>query len=447
MIYSRLYFRSIQEKNILSFLPLFLIFALLLIAVGFYQFFVSKQFPARSTKAMQIYLERMEITNVSYNRFDIFWETNKLEKGWVIYWEKGKNRKNVALDIRDIKGKRGEYKFHLASVGGDYELKADTVYLFEIVSDKRVFKVGEEKIFQFKTPPFFNLRVGRKFAYGKVFGTDNKPLENAFVILNISDEFPSVVITKQTGEWLINLSNLVSKSQRKVSEVNDDITTTLEVVKGKKKSFIKAKVRNLRPLEPIVLGKNYDFTTVPEVLSARTSVTSRGKYKVDIIYPKKGAVIAVRYPLIKGTGIPGKYVNVTVKSNKVYKARVRVDKEGLWLVKVPLELLPGKHIISIETEDENGRKVNLFRNFLIAKSGESVLGEATSSAELESTPTPTFIPTSVPTLTPTPSSKLISNNKKASPTPTTPVTGLNINVFAFSGLFFMIIGLGFLVVF
>ncbi len=463
MFYSDIYLSKARKVS-LPVLVTLIVFSFSVIFFTKTVFLVSNH----ATRASNVQLRRVEIVNVSYNSFDVFWQTNDEEKGWILYGNNKNMLNKIALDIRDTHSIRKKFRFHLAKIEGDTGLKSDTTYYFKIVSSEKVYTLPNQESFSFKTPPLFNLKIGEEFAYGKILNSKGDPLSNAFVIFRSNDTYPYLAVTKNTGEWFINLSNIVSRIKREPVDLTDNQKIKLEILsEDNKKSVVTSDIDNIKPLpQAIVIGKDYDFISPPSVLSASDSKYTNYKsnnLKVDILYPKEGAILPGA-PLIKGTGVPGETVLITIHS-KTYVAKVKVNKKGVWLLKIPVHLSSGSHEISISTKDYSGHSVQLIRNFVIGKSGESVLGEATGSATYTPTPSPTPSDTATsPTLTPTPTT--VSTNlsptptqssqgtaqpsptKKSSvPTQSPPVTGFNLNHLLTAGGLLIVTGVGLLIAF
>jgi len=96
--------------------------------------------------------------------------------------------------------------------------------------------------------------------------------------------------------------------------------------------------------------------------------------------------------------------------------RITVNDDGIWTWRPPKPLPPGTHQISIQGYDEQGNLVTVTRKFIVLKSGERVLGEATASATM----TPTVKPS--PSTTPLPTSIQNPTLAPNSPTPQTSPT-------------------------
>ena len=113
-------------------------------------------------------------------------------------------------------------------------------------------------------------------------------------------------------------------------------------------------------------------------------------------------------PRLRGLGIPGKEITLTLNS-ETQTAKITVSTDGSWSFRPEKNLPPGIHTITIDGLDASGNKITLNKKFIVLKSGESVLGDATASATL----TPTIAPTTIPLPTPT-----VITQPTLQPTPT-----------------------------
>ncbi len=427
MIYSRLYFKNKPKIPVPA-----AIIVILFVLLIFLRIFSGTNQPS---KAYNNKLKRVEITNISSNSVTIFWQSQEKEIGWVIYGETPKKLNKIALDDRDLPSKKNPYYNHYVTIRNLEEKKE---YFFLIVSGNKI--TGKQINIPFNFSTILNNDVSKnlKPAYGRVVELNNQPLSGGIVILKVNEKVISSSLTKSTGEWLIpmDLSKISSSSKILLEIFNEE---------GKNSTII-TNPDKISPLpETIVIGKNYDFNQDKNILSVSST---RKDNKIDIIYPKQNAIIPGRIPLIKGTALPETKVLILIKSSKIYSAKVKADKKGLWSFLPPEPLSLGENVISINTKGENGKEFVIQRKFtIIGKEGSdaAVLGEATPSSTITLTPTvlsptlnpsPTLqvSPTLMSTFTPIPSSSL-------------PVSGNDSFFSILFGASFIIFGLGALLVF
>jgi hypothetical protein len=196
-----------------------------------------------------------------------------------------------------------------------------------------------------------------------------------------------------------------------------------------------------------VLGQSYEFLekTEENVLPASTKRVIDKQYPVELLYPKDGAVIPGSQPLIRGKGVPGTEVTINVNTKPIFTTTTKIGKDASWNVSLPNSIRPGIYQVTVTTEDVSGMKIGFRRQFVMAKSGETVLAEATGPGTLTITPT-IAINTPVPTETPVP---IITNtyyNPTATPVP--PTSGVNGSIpYIFGGVTMVIVGVGLVLLF
>ena len=161
---------------------------------------------------------------------------------------------------------------------------------------------------------------------------------------------------------------------------------------------------------------------------------------MDIIFPKEGALIPGKIPLIKGIGMPKTSIEITVNSKKTYSAIVTSDAGGNWSYLLPEDLELGPHSVVVKTKDGTGKLLTITRKFtIIAQQGNEgrILGTATGEPTIiiTATPVPTY---SIPTTIPTEPSDVVT---------TPPVSGSNFIGTIISGLSLIVIGGGILLAF
>ncbi len=399
--------------------------------------------PPTQSKASQKKINMLTLVNPSPNQAGLFWQSEKKEKGWVIYGKSQSNLDQIALDERDLQDKREAYLNHFAVLN---TLMPGTVYFYEVISDNQLITDNNGKPFSFTTPTDLESISSINPAYGKVIQSNGDGLYNAITLLTMDNAYPLLALTKTTGEWLITLNSVLDKTTLKVKtpSPSDEIKLTVYGEDGVN-SQIRATISHLSPLpQTIIIGQNYDFTAKENVLSATTEKTEAVNSSIDILFPKENSSIPGGRPLVKGTGISGSDITIILDSLKSSPFITKVDEKGTWEIKLAQSLLPGDHQLTLKTKDEKGKNIQLVRIFTIIKSGEQVLGQATSEA------TPTL---SLPTSTPPPSITAFST-PTASPTasllsltPTPPTSGSDVAPIALGSASLVIVGLGILLAF
>ncbi len=427
MAYSDLFTsqREIKIPTVISFL-----------AVAVVIFFIATFFLKipNYSRASKKEIVRQEIVNLYPNQATIFWQTDQSRSGWIIYGINQRQLDQIAKDEKDGAQAQKKYLYHYAILKN---LQENSQYFYKYVVDNKLIEEDNGQPFTFKTVSSKININNLQPIYGKIFDQKNQPLENAIVFLAIDKAYSLAALSKSSGEWLIPLNYIIDKKtlQTKTLSQNEDLQLKIIDESGKI-SRINAKLNSLNPLsKPIIIGKDYDLTkqnnNVLSAITSRTQVSS----PVDIIFPKENAIISAGKPLIKGKALPNR--NLTVKiteGNSATYIQAKSNNNGIWQVSLEQELTAGPHQVILQTTDTNNKNITIVRNFTIAKSGEQVLGEATSSATPTNTPTPTL---SI-SVTPTPPQSV---------TPTLPVAGSDYTYIGLSSAVLVLFGLGLLILF
>lgn len=397
--------------------------------------------PPVPSKASQENIKMLSVVNLSPNHAGLYWQTDKKEKGWIIYGENQTNLQLIALDDRDLQNNRMPYINHYVILDS---LKPGSLYYYKIVSNDQLITDQGGKPFSFSTPTSLELSTDVNPAYGKVIKANGDGLENAVALLSFTGAYPLLAITKSTGEWLIPLHSLLDKNTLKIRTPRSTDEAKLAIYsEDQSNSQIKAVVSHLSPLpQTVIIGQNYDFTGSENVLSATSVKTSVPSGIIDILFPKENSSIPGGEPLIKGTGVKGKIVMVFLDPPRNTVLQTTVDEQGIWKVNLHESLSAGQHKLTLQTQDTQGKNVQVIRNFTIIKSGEQVLGQATAEATPTlpiSTATPNPAATIYPTLSP--SQPIVSL------TPTAPTSGSDIVPMAIGSASLILVGIGILLAF
>lgn len=456
MIYSKLY---LQKKT--SLVPLFIVWGICLLTFGLV---IRSQKTTFQTPVIHEALKRREIVNLTSNQIGIFWESKNAEAGWIQYGEKDAELDKIAYDERDLAPVTQAYTYHYAVLKN---LKANTDYYYQIVNKRGAYGDNRDKPFFIKTPQYNSQKYSFKPAYGKATLASGLPARNVFVLLKIEDKRPLLVLTKESGEWLIPLHILVDRMSGKiVSDITDKLKVEIEYLgEGNLTSMVTSTLGGIIPMQQtVVLGKNYSLLAKGEVLAATDKENTSQKPVFFVSYPIENGIIPASRPLINGGGIPGNDVFVFINSKPQFAFRMTIDKNGKWRVLPDTPIGTGTYIATVTSKDERGGKVTIQRNFTIAKSGEQVLGVATGEPTL--VPTATVVPTVEPTsfqttvtptatlsITPSPTLTIsitpttVMTYPTIQPSPTTPRSGGSSFMPVFASFSLIIMGIGLMLVF
>ncbi|HLD26917.1 MAG TPA: fibronectin type III domain-containing protein [Patescibacteria group bacterium] len=409
---------------------------ILLLAILISTTFVIQSLKTLNTKANTTTFDEIEVTNISDSTATIIWKTDIKAKGWILFGTNKNTLTTSAFDDRDTTDHKNAFTQHHATLK---HLNENSTYYFKIISTQKIHTSTNNAPFYFKTSPLLSLQKGVKPAFGKGINTNGSPLVESLILFKVDDAITLSTLTKTTGEWLIPLFSLINKRTYQPLVFTNTTPVTIEMRNdNNEKATLTTTIGQVSPVsETIVMGQKKKFVEDnTHVLANFTTRTPPQKTVIDILFPKHNAIIAGKRPLIQGTALP--FSTVTLRLHSIVSTHTHTLKstqEGLWSFNLPYNLPEETHTLTLTTHDANNAIVTKTRVFSIAKSGESVLGEATPEAAITQTlPSPSPHPALSSTLTPT-----------YSPSP--PVTGnipLSIPLVG-SGL--LILGLGFIMLF
>lgn len=440
MLYSDLYFHQKIARK-----AYFISLGIIVLSVFTLAF--SRFVGEEKARASQGQVRRVEVVNLDSQGTGIFWQTKDRQVSWLIYGKRANNLNKIKYDSRDLISNQKKRANHYVELN---QLDEDTDYFFRLITKKMVISRPDGKPFHFHTLVSHTANIAEKPAYGKVINQVREPMVGEIVILKTARSLPLLTFTKSTGEWLIPLTALIDKKTKDYLTLSPTEIINIEIIDEEGlTSHITVSRNNISPLSEVtVLGKDYSLVKTNEnVLSASDAYKTNGSSlpieKIRIIYPKKNSIIPNSFPLIKGTALPLQEVVITIKAKSTYTTRVRANKTGVWFLMTPINLEPGRYQLSIKTNNGKGKAVIKEREFVIAKSGEQVLGEATGSANIIS-PTPTiFLPS--PTNSPSHNGRTITVSPQS--TSKTPISGFDVSKLSIVSASLITLGLGLFLVF
>ncbi len=428
---------------------------LAVVVVAAVSFFVTNFFISdpRSTKAVKKNVISLDSSNISSSKAHVVWRTSEQELGVVLYGISDKKLSSVASDERDSTHSRQKYFNHSVILNN---LIPNTEYFYSITNEKELLSINDNTIFKFKTASIDNRINSLKPAYGIVVSSSGSPEPNALVILRHEGSVPLSTISKNSGEWLMPLNGLLNSETLTLSTpaLNSKINIQLYDEKGNTSS-VTTPIELASPIsDSIRMGENYSLPEDSTVLGSSVGVTSSslpsknqnsGIFKVS--YPVEDAILPVGNPLIKGVASPLTTVSVSIQNTNSNSATISkqttVDSQGNWKITLSQPLLAGTYSLVARSSLPSVRAVT--REFTVTKSGERVLGDATGSAVLTTTPAgqsplggaAQATPSATPTISAEPTEV----------TPTLPATGGSISYLMYSSAALIILGLGLMFVF
>ena len=411
------------------------IFLVLALVVGMSLFFerISRQETVASTS---IQPKEVQITNVTDTSFAVVWITDTSATGAVAVSSTALTNQTF-FDERDTTGKLGKYLTHSVIVRGR---KPESDHTIKILSNGKSYS-GDGPSYRIRTPTELTTSTnGLEPSYGTVLTADNQPAYGALVFVTVEDSQVFSTIVKPSGSWIVPLNILRIRDLTAFVTPTDRMTETIIVRSDGEEATAITDTLNDSPVPDIVLGKTYDFRkqqakappdlllaqTQPQaVLGESTDAQSIRTPKVTLIKPAQGDNLPTFYPLVSGSGVPGKVVSITLGIIKPIGGSTVIGSDGMWQFTPPKALAPGKQSVTITTPDAKGKPVAITHAFQILKSGTQVLGEATPSGTLSPTPSLTTTPvaTTTPTVLPTPISQSTGSSTLAGqPIPTSGTT-------------------------
>lgn len=357
---------------------------------------VSRQKSSASAPAIP---NTIQVTNVRDSSFTVTWMTSAPATGAIALFV-GPFRSETVVDERDRAGKLGAYQIHSVT---KRQVKPNTTYSFTILSNGKKYD-DQGKPFVIRTGPQLTGTTNLEPAYGTVVLSSGTPATGALVYLNLEDGQLLSTLTNQSGSWVIPLNSIRSITLERFATSTERMTETIRIVSADGEATATTDTLNDAPVPEMTIGKTYDFrkqqagtqgklatTSLPAVLGDQTPKS----YSVSLVTPKDGSALPTAFPLIQGTGIPGKRVSVVVGITNPVSGQVPIGGDGLWRFTPTKPLAPGKQSVTITSSDASGKSIAVTHTFTVLKSGTQVLGEATPSATLE--PTPTATPSATPT--------------------------------------------------
>lgn len=389
-------------------------------------------------------LKKAQIVNLSSTGAGFVWQVKgaSSDAQWLEWGE--------SMNIMSHKSQPGVGTDILyASIDG---LEANKTYYVRVRSAAGTYTWEGNRAVKLTTPKTSRI-YPQAPAYGKAVLSSGKAYANGIVFFEVDGYVSQATFTKETGEWLIPLNGFVDKKTNTTASVADRTKITIRIPSSPE-TTVNTTVEQIKPLSnTIVIGTSTYIAQGPQteqVLGASVKQEKEDERQPSIVYPKEGALVPGNTPLIKGTAVANKEINVLIQGpKKQYSYRVVADKRGDWLVQHPLVLEAGNYVVSAVTQDLSGFKLSLKRTFTIIKSGEQVLGEATGSPTLAPTQPP---PTSIPTPTSIiPSQVTVSTfitPTQFVPSPTPPRTGgEEVNGYIFAAVVCIVLGTGLVLVF
>jgi hypothetical protein len=400
-------------------IPTILGLILLICVVGGMAFFVERIFRTETKASGSREPKQIKVTNISDTTFTVSWLTEITTTGTLLVSAKNKSNK-IYFDERDHSGKLGEFNTHSVTVrdvipDSDYSVTPLVNGKPHILADKPIL---------IRTPSSLPLNTGGlEPAYGVIQNEDGTPSNDALLYLTIEGGQELSTISKSSGSWIIPLNQTRTADLTSFLPVIERMNENIQIFTGKSQSNVSTDSLNDSPVPEVQIGKDFDFKrlqakkTTNSVIALRpitpaaetkqeqatfpskTAVlgdTIQKKHSVTLLNPKDKSSLSSTVPLIQGTGVPGKFIGISVGLMNPQHGSIQVAADGTWNYTPKIILSPGKQSVTITGIDSNGKTVAITHMFNIFKSGTQVLGDATPSATLA--PSETLAPTPISTI-------------------------------------------------
>lgn len=361
--------------------------------------------------------ENVAITNINNTSFTVSFKTLAPTKAYIEYG-KSQSLGSIAYDSRDTNGSQKEYYSHTITIG---DLKEDSNYVFQIIVNSTTI-LNNNKLFQVKTaPPIAIPPENQKPILGKALLPDGSLASDALVFLKVEGMQPLSTTTKDSGEYLLEISSARKTDLKEFFPLKGNMPITIQIIQGGLSTEIKTLFAKASEVPTVTLAKNYDFTKDYPIINAVQIDQTTNLLKVPpppgaiegsitIINPEKNETFIDQQPLFQGEAVPNEKVKIIIESDPSI-SEVIADTNGIWRFRPTKPLPPGEHTITIETKDQFGIIKRIKQSFTVFAQGSQVTESATPSATptLVFTPQPTSLTPSITIITtPTPQPTLIS---------------------------------------
>lgn len=377
--------------------------------------FASERFLRGTTAASgSIRPEHVQMSNITDGGFTITWTTTTAATGTVEV-KPANGKKAIVFDERDsVNKKQAKYITHSVNVRN---LTSSTPHEVTLISNGKAYH-DDGKPYQVTTAASLSpVTDGLEPAFGTVLTSDNKPADGALVYLTIEGGQTLSTVVKPSGSWVVPLNLSRTSDLSAFLPPAERITISLLIRSDGQQTSAITDTLNDSPVPEMILGKTYDFRKQQASAGPPIALTSPilptaeepggvggsilgdqaptpTSFKVRLTSPAEGASLTTTLPMIEGMGFPGKFVAITLGIKNPISDSTTVGADGLWRFTPSKALAPGKQSVTITTQDDTGSDIALTHTFEILKSGTQVLGDATPSATLA----PTFTPTPTSTL-------------------------------------------------
>lgn len=382
---------------------------LVILLVGTVIFFTERVLRSPSGAAASQEPQNPKITNVTDSTFTVSWTTESKTTGTILVSSPGKSNR-MYYDERDTSGKLGSYTTHAVTIR---DAQAKTPYSWKILSNGRSY-LDKNRPYELTTPTSLPPNTsGLDPAYGTILTTQGIAAHGALVYLTLAQGQELSALTKESGLWLIPLTQVRTADFTSLLPTLERMDETIRVTHETGEITAITDSLNDSPVPEMSTGQTYDFrrqnakTTSNSPIALRTTPSpsaggqlpvggsvlgsTSGEFRVSLTTPAQHASLPTAVPLFSGTGVPNKFIALSIGITQPVSGSTKVNSDGTWNFTPPKPLSAGKQSVTITTIDASGKTVAITHAFEVLKSGTQVLGNATPSGSLVSTPTATPI--------------------------------------------------------
>lgn len=402
-----------QERR----LPSLVVYScLVLLTIGMSFFMRNLRVSTNSRASQTTPPVNVTVSNITNASATVSFTTTQEASAFVHFGKRGTAQSLISYDVRDTQKptKRTAHYITLTN------LNTNSNYDFTIQINGKAYKNAK---YSFQTFGSIQSSPGHSPLFGKVVKKSLAPAQGILATLTLPHIATSQVFTTVSdtdGSWMIAIPLVQDKNGNPLT-LKDATTVYIDFTDGITSSHVVTTLLQASPLQSVVLGRDKKSS---EVLGSETQ--NIALKNLQIAFPQNGAVIPSRFVRFRGIAQASSTLHLTIEPIHI-EASVQSNTDGVWEFQNTTALTAGKYTLNVNSEAE---KASTSVSFTIGKNGESVLGDATASGTLTTTPiptessvmatatpiqlspTPTLAPTNavVATITPQQTSTIVQNN-------------------------------------
>lgn len=240
-------------------IPTLLALALLAVAITLGIFLAISSHRVGFSQPVLLNPSGIQVVNVTSNQATVIWQTKEAAEGLITYGETP-SLGSSAPDDRDE-----QTKPHITHFVTLKNLKENTTYYLKVRSNLNFYP---ENPLQFKTAQKPASISHNRSIFGVIVRSDLQPIDEAIILLHVNGGSDVATVTTTAGNFILPLSNLVNSSLSDNLNLDQATGAKMIVERSDVKSNIKLSLPvGNRPLPKIVLGSDYDFSSLVSLSS------------------------------------------------------------------------------------------------------------------------------------------------------------------------------------